>query len=64
MKRKRYEDARPVREKTVQSSTQLGAVKPRDHCAKDTYDGAELRAFTGRPGAMDAFALPSRGSFD
>lgn len=24
------------------------------------YDGAELRPFTGRPGAMDAFALPSR----
>lgn len=23
------------------------------------YDGAELRPFTGRPGAMDAFALPS-----
>jgi len=24
------------------------------------YDGAELRPFEGRPGAMDAFALPSR----
>lgn len=24
-----------------------------------TYDGAELRPFEGRPGAMDAFALPS-----
>lgn len=23
------------------------------------YDGAELRAYTGRPGAMDAFRLPS-----
>ena len=23
------------------------------------YDGAELRPFAGRPGAMDAFALPS-----
>lgn len=23
------------------------------------YDGAELRAFTGRPGAMDAFSCPS-----
>ena len=25
------------------------------------YDGAELRPFDGRPGAMDAFALPSLG---
>ena len=24
-----------------------------------TYDGAELRPFTGRPGAMDAFDKPS-----
>jgi hypothetical protein len=24
-----------------------------------TYDGAELRAFEGRPGAMDAYGLPS-----
>lgn len=24
-----------------------------------TYDGAELRPFAGRPGAMDAFACPS-----
>ena len=37
-----------------------------------TYDGAELRPYQGRPGAMDAFALPSlingrrvgRGSID
>ena len=28
--------------------------------ARDTYDGAELRPFAGRPGAMDAFARPSR----
>ena len=27
---------------------------------RDTYDGAELRPFAGRPAAMDAFALPSR----
>lgn len=27
----------------------------------DVYDGAELRPFAGRPGAMDAFALPSAG---
>lgn len=25
-----------------------------------TYDGAELRPFDGRPGSMDAYALPSR----
>ncbi len=24
-----------------------------------TYDGAELRPFDGRPGAMDAYGLPS-----
>lgn len=26
-----------------------------------TYDGKELRPYEGRPGAMDAYALPSRG---
>lgn len=26
-----------------------------------TYDGAELRPYEGRPGAMVAFGLPSRG---
>lgn len=26
---------------------------------RGTYDGAELRPFTGRPGSMDAYALPS-----
>jgi hypothetical protein len=25
------------------------------------YDGAELRPFTGRIGAMDAYSIPSRG---
>lgn len=29
--------------------------------ATGTYDGKELRPFEGRPGAMDAFNLPSRG---
>ena len=28
---------------------------------KDLYDGAELRPYEGRPGAMVAFGLPSRG---
>ena len=27
----------------------------------ELYDGKELRAFEGRPGAMDAYKLPSRG---
>jgi hypothetical protein len=26
------------------------------------YDGAELKPFTGRPGSMDAYALPSLNS--
>lgn len=26
---------------------------------RGSYDGAELRPYQGRPGAMDAFALPS-----
>lgn len=26
---------------------------------RGTYDGAELRPFDGRPGAMDAYHLPS-----
>lgn len=29
------------------------------HKHAGTYDGAELRPYTGRPGAMDAFTLPS-----
>lgn len=29
--------------------------------ARGTYDGKELRPFDGRPGAMEAFSLPSRG---
>jgi hypothetical protein len=28
---------------------------------RETYDGAELRPFEGRPGAMDAYKLPSKG---
>ena len=30
------------------------------HAPSGAYDGAELRPYEGRPGAMDAFALPSR----
>lgn len=29
--------------------------------SKGLYDGRELRPFDGRPGAMDAYRLPSRG---
>lgn len=29
--------------------------------SKGLYDGRELRPFEGRPGAMDAYKLPSRG---
>lgn len=31
------------------------------HFSTDTYDGAELRPFTGRPGSQDAAALKSAG---
>jgi len=31
----------------------------RNSNAKGTYSGAELQPFAGRPGAMDAYALPS-----
>ena len=29
---------------------------------KKLYDGKELQPYTNRPGAMDAFALPSKGN--
>lgn len=32
----------------------------RDMCGFGRYEGDELKPFEGRPGAMDAFALPSR----
>jgi hypothetical protein len=39
------------------------ALPPTHNTLKDpgTYNGAELRPFDGRPGAMDAFKLPSKG---
>lgn len=27
----------------------------------ENYNGAELRPYTGRPGSMDAYSLPSKG---
>lgn len=34
-------------------------AKPRNNPMRGVYDGAELRPYVGRPGAMDAFNLPS-----
>lgn len=45
--RRREQLATPVR---ICNSTSIGP-----------YDGAELRPYEGRPGAMVAFGLPSRG---
>lgn len=44
-------------------ATYVGQVVPprRIDMRDGTYTGAELRPFTGRPGAMDAYTLPSRG---
>lgn len=30
---------------------------------RGVYDGADLRPFEGRLGALDAYKLPSRGAF-
>lgn len=38
-----------------------GMALPRDRAFEGRYDGAELRPFEGRPGAMDFKALPSLG---
>lgn len=37
------------------------AAEPAQRYPTGTYTAPELKPFTGRPGAMDAFALPSRG---
>lgn len=34
-------------------------AQPIKFVSKDTYDGAELRPYEGRPGAMTAYSLPS-----
>ena len=39
-------------------------AQPRIHVnasQRESYTGAELRPYTGRPGAMDAYKLPSLG---
>lgn len=38
-----------------------GAALARTPTHVGTYDGAELRPYTGRPGALDAYRIPSRG---
>ncbi len=39
-----------------------GATPPRQvDVMRGHYNGAELRPYNGRPGAMDAYRLPSRG---
>lgn len=63
-RRYNHEDPIPVRKPIVEDSRQPGAAGPRTEPSRDLYVPLELRPFTGRPGAMDAFALPSRGSFD
>lgn len=47
--------ARRARERTL---TATGPVVNSN--MRGTYNGAELAPYAGRPGAMDAFALPSR----
>lgn len=44
--------------KAKKSEQQDGYLHWRD---AGKYDGKELRPFQGRPGAMDAYKLPSRG---
>lgn len=56
MKTKKFTLHEPVRPRPSRPVTPPAGWRNRE-----TYDGAELKPFTGRPGAMDAFKLPSRG---
>lgn len=50
-------------DKSATAHKPSAASKPAAICSsppRQLYDGAELAPHTGRPGAMDAFALPSR----
>jgi hypothetical protein len=38
-----------------------GVAGTRECAGSGTYGGDELRVYTGRPGAMDAFAIPRKG---
>ena len=41
------------------ASSTTAPAAPRSAFGSGTYTGAELQPYTGRPGAMDAYALPS-----
>ena len=49
--------------KSASSVTVVREAPVRNSNTKGTYAGAELQPFSGRTGAMDAYALPSR-TFD
>ena len=40
-------------------ATATTVAGPRQFCSASTYDGAELRHLSNRPGAYDAMAIPS-----
>lgn len=44
---------------TVTADFSRYVAEPRHYVKPGSYDGAELRPYTGRPGALDAFMLPS-----
>lgn len=41
------------------ATTGTAPTPPRTRIGEGTYTGAELQPYAGRPGAMDAYALPS-----
>jgi len=45
----------------VRRQRDLNEAQPRIVVSEGTYDGAELRPYEGRPGAMDFKKCPSRG---
>ncbi len=44
---------------SASSFSRTAGLPVRNSTSTDLYSGAELRDFTGRPGAMDAYRLPS-----
>lgn len=52
--------AREARRRRLEERLAVASQRIGPATTKSTYDGAELRPYVGRPGAMDAFALPSR----
>lgn len=53
--------ARVVKEHVAPSKSLKPVLNSTVDHKKHPYHGPELRPYEGRPGAMDAFALPSRG---